>query len=210
MKRLIIYDICGTLYNVNTTFSFLKNKKLYSYNYDFILFKAINKISYKLFNYDFLRILKLRKLKGLKRNKLEKLANDYVKNYLSKNRIKYTHNKLEEHKRNKNDDIIIISASLDFIVEEIAKQLNINKYFSTQLEYKDKICQGKIKRDLLGKKVRILKEFINEYDYIIVYTDSKSDFNLVKNVDESYIISKEKDINFWQKNKKKYNIKVIK
>lgn len=198
--EIYIFDICDTLYNSNTTFDFCKwrkNKKYWEFLLWFsstILGKLINKISITFFKKEFSRNLHLKSLSNINKDELYKEAILFTEIFLNKKKINYTHNILEKLK-NKNKDIYLISASIDPVVEAISKHLNV-KFISSELLYIDNICQGSLKKDLLGNKHNL--NFIN---LSLVVTDNISDYQLCRMSEQSLIIINSKNKNFWIKNK---------
>lgn len=191
-----IFDICGTLYNSNTTMDFCeyrvsgKNKIILKLSKT-ILAKVINKISVKLFAYDIIRILHIKTLKGLKATQTESDANDFVDNYLEDKKIKEVHEILKLHNK---ENIILVSATIEPVAKAIATKLGNLNYLATTLEYQEDRCLGKIKDDLLGKKQHYFKN--EEIEFII--TDNKSDLDLCKMAKEVVIVSKKKNLKFWK------------
>jgi len=197
MQNKIIFDICGTLYNSNTTMDFCeyrcdkKSKKIILKLSKTILAKVINKLSLKFFNFDLIRVLHVKSLKDLDINTLQKDANNFVEQYLEKKKIDEVHNILKKYDKN---DVILVSATIDPMAKAIAQKLGGLKYISTTLEYKEDKCLGKIKDDLLGNKQHYFKN--QEIEFII--TDNKSDLALCQMAKEVVIVSKNKNIKFWE------------
>lgn len=174
MKNNLIFDICGTLYNSNTTMDFCEYRtagfqKMFLKFSKTFLGKVINKLSVKFFNFDLIRMLHIRSLKDLDINTLQKDANDFVEQYLEKKKIDEVHNILKNY--DKND---VISATIEPLAKAIAQKLGGLKYISTTLEYKEDKCLGKIKDDLLGNKQHHFKN----HDIEFIITDNKSDLSL--------------------------------
>lgn len=191
-----IFDICGTLYDSNTTMDFCeyrvsgKNKTILKLSKT-ILAKVINKISVKLFAYDIIRILHIKTLKGLKDTEIEKDADDFVDTYLENKKIEEVHEILKNYNK---EDITLVSATIEPVAKAIAKKLGSLNYLATTLEYHEDKCLGKIKDDLLGNKQHCFKN--QEIEFII--TDNKSDLDLCKMAKEVVIVSKRKNLVFWQ------------
>jgi len=192
-----IFDICGTLYNSNTTMDFCeyqcKNK-----SYQFILHlsksiagKVTNKILMKSFGYDFIRALHVKALKGLTKQTINNDATLFVNNYLENHKIDEVHRLFDKYNK---EEIILVSATLEPIAQAIAKKLGDLKYFSTTLEYKKDTCLGKIKNDLLGNK----QNYFDGRELKFIITDNKSDLKLCKMANEVVIVSKKKNLNFWK------------
>jgi|688.fasta_scaffold317611_2 phosphoserine phosphatase len=185
---IIVIDICDTLFLQNTTFGFIdfiknENKSFYK------KIKIPLIIIGKLFKVDFYRNRYLNNLKGYSKEQLYTLANQYYDNVLSCKKNHPIHQIIEQNKNNK---IILCSASLDIIVEVIANRLGVNTYYSSELLFDGDLCTGKLKTDLLGKK-----HLLFNYPIDWVITDNLSDIDLVKKASKYTIVSKKKDLAFW-------------
>lgn len=205
LQNKIIFDICGTLYNSNTTMDFCEyraigaKKKILKLSKT-IFGKIINKILVKILNYDYIRILHVNSLKNLDVKTIEKDVNEFVEKYLENKKIEEVHEILKNFNK---EDIILVSATIEPIAKGIAKKLDNLKYLATTLEYEDDRCLGIIKDDLLGNKQNYFQN--KEVDFII--TDNISDLKLCEISKEIIIVSKEKNLDFWKK--QNLNIKKI-
>jgi phosphoserine phosphatase len=199
---MIIFDICGTLYNSNTTMDFCeyrcksaRKRKLLKFSKTFFG-KLVNKLLVMLFNYDFIRVLHLKSLKGLTKNEIEKDAAFFVNFFLINKKIDEVHVILNNYEK---EDIVLVSATIQPIAEAIAHKLGGVKYLSTTLEYNYDKCTGTIKDDLLGNK----QNYFRDQEIELVITDNKSDLSLCKKAKEVVIVSKKKNLSFWEKRKLK-------
>ena len=107
MKQIAIFDVCDTLYNVNTTYQFLdqfliNNKKYFFFRKISKLFpvKVLNYFFYKLLNVDFLRNLGTLFLKGKKVEEIKKFTYLFVQNNLALETKKIIATKINEYKEN--------------------------------------------------------------------------------------------------------------
>lgn len=205
---MIIFDICDTMYDSNTTFDFLdyvfqEEKKYIFYRKmsKTIPVKIINKLVFKLFNFDLIRSFFLLRLKGKRRDDLKLLVNKFYDNVLVHKERSEIIDLLNKNK-NKNKEILLASATIDIVAEKIANEFSVN-YISSKLGYYDGICSGKLFLDLLEKK----EKFIN-HDVDLVVTDNVSDLALVKKANSSVILSTDKNFNFWLSQKLK-NSRII-
>lgn len=153
--------------------------------------KALNKILLILFDLDMIRVLHVSSLKNRTKKELEKDAELFVDNYLEDRKITEVHNKLKEFSK---DEIILVSATVEPVAKAISQKLGNVKYMATTLKYQDDICLGIIKDDLLGNKQNYFKD--SNVDFII--TDNKSDLPLCKTAKDVIIVSKEKNLKFWE------------
>lgn len=90
---------------------------------------------------------------------------------------------------------MLCSASLDIVVSHIAKKLKV-EYIASELEFNNEICTGKIIKDLLGIKDKI----IDAQKIELVVTDNTSDLELIMKSPKSVILSTSKNFNFWKRN----------
>lgn len=192
-----IFDICGTLYNSNTTMDFCEYRCNNRFKKTLLKLsktlpsKALNKILLILFDLDMIRVLHVSSLKNRTKKELEKDAELFVDNYLEDRKITEVHNKLKEFSK---DEIILVSATVEPVAKAISQKLGNVKYMATTLKYQDDICLGIIKDDLLGNKQNYFKD--SNVDFII--TDNKSDLPLCKTAKDVIIVSKEKNLKFWE------------
>lgn len=210
MNKILIIDICDTIYDSNTTFDFLdyyfKNDKRYIFLLKLKkikIFRILNSILLKVIKKDFLRIIftyiLLKKEEVSKINyEMEKFYNEFLKKRIKKESLKI----IKTFKKN-NEKLIIISGTYDFIAKKIAEKLDIEDYFGTVLEIKYKRYTGKILKDLFLKKENILKKIIlknKEYNLYLL-TDNKTDYILTKYMIKSFIMITPKNKKFWNKYK---------
>ncbi|MDN5093705.1 HAD family hydrolase [Aliarcobacter butzleri] len=191
-----IFDICGTLYNSNTTMDFCEFRSTYLKKRLLKLSKSlfgklINKILVKSISYDWIRIIHIRTLKGLDKISIEKDAEIFVEQFLNNRKIEEVHEYLNKFDKK---EVILVSATIEPVAKAIAKKLGDLNYFSTTLNYSKNICEGTIEDDLLGNKQHYFKN--QEIEFII--TDNKSDLDLCKMAKEVVIVSKRKNLVFWQ------------
>ena len=202
MAKLVFFDVCDTLYSENTTFGFLeyyfsggiksfllKIRKIY-------IIKVMNYISVKLFRYDPIRHIGIFMLKNETREDLVCKAEQYVSNILKHKKNTEVHTLLGRYKEEKKE-IILLSGSLDFIIESIAKSLGIPLYYATTLQQRKGIILGSIDVDLLGNKRSVIGKYYARIPYVLV-TDNLSDFSIAKNAEKSYILTKEKHKDLWE------------
>lgn len=192
-----IFDICDTLYRSNTTMDFCEyrtagfQKRILKFSKTF-LGKVINKFLINLFNYDWIRSIHIKTLKNIEISIIERDADYFVDNYLNNKKIEEVHKYLETFNKN---EVILVSATIDPVAKAISKSLGNIKYLSTTLNYKDNVCTGTIKEDLLGNKQKYFES--KNIDFII--TDNKSDLKQCKLSNKIIIVSKKKNIEFWKK-----------
>lgn len=203
--KIVLCDICGTLYLSNTTFDFLdffvKNNS-YKFLKRFclnIVTKKINALVYYFFKIDMIRSLLLLYLHGYSYEYLKSAANEFYLQFLEQRKNDLTLKKLEEL-RAVGYQIFLVSATIDVVAETIGGHLNATRIFSTKLLY-DKlgVCQGKIDYDLLGNKLPYLIRNNVFPPFDIVITDDFSDLSLIQNAISTYIVTYEKKLRRWNR-----------
>lgn len=127
----------------------------------------------------------LSSLNGLSKEKLKSYAELFLESKILPNLNEKVFEKFLNH-LNANDFVIINSGGYQPYLDLFVEKYGVKKLFSTEFKYIDNIFTGKIKGiDCLGQeKVRKMIEEglnFNNYDGIIVYSDSITDmpiFNL--------------------------------
>lgn len=183
-----LYDFDGTIYDGDSTLDFYfyclkKKKKIIRYLpiqtfYTFLYFiKIIPKKSWK---ETFLKFLK-------DFNNIDIMINDFWK--LNSHKIKNWY--LE--KNHSND--IIISASPEFLLKPIAKQLGVMKLIGTIVDQKN----GKfLSENCYGEEK--VKRLLNELPNVIVeeaYTDTYSDKPMIELAKKKYLVKQNKIESFY-------------
>ncbi|WP_435235711.1 HAD family hydrolase [Psychromonas sp. PT13] len=208
MPSYKIFDICGTLYNSNTTMDFcewrcdsLILKSLLRLSKTLPL-KVVNKILIKLFHFDFIRVFHIYTLKNKTVEQIKLDSLNFVDAFLEFKKIDEVHEQLARFQK---EDILLVSATIEPVAKAIAERLGNIEYLSTTLDCDNEIYVGKILEDLLGNKHQYFQG--KKIDFII--TDNKSDYELCLMSKEINIVSKEKNVSFWESKKLK-NYKMIK
>lgn len=185
MKKLIICDVCNTLVNTNSTFSyvdFLLNKWIkpyYSLIFHNKLLQYFYRFNYLVFNFDLKVFLIQQYFKWLSVEKIKSLSLEYFKRY--ENKI-FPH-MLELINREKTSSkIIFLSSSINPPIDFLQDKFWISS-FSSKLEEKDWKYTWKILKPLWWKKEIIFDEWmidLKEYGKIDFYTDNINDSWLIK------------------------------
>ena len=198
-KKLIVCDVCDTLYKSNTTFDFLKYLAAHERGFRFFLLQVISSkrfllfyllaIAGKIIKLDIIRLLSLRLLQGLKYSFLNKKANEFYDQFLFFKRNEVIFNLLEKEKERSH--LILVSSSLDVVIKVIAERNKFN-WASSQMEVLNGIATGKLKNDLTGKKQIVATQIMKEMGIqkLMVITDNRTDKELVEMADERYIVIK--------------------
>lgn len=205
-QQLYIFDLCGTLYQSNTTFDFLDFyflDKSRSYRFNRKIFKTIpwrlfNRVLMKLLDLDLTRYICIRQLRKYNKEQLSQMADHFVTAFLNTRKFQVTQHLLREAQAG-HREVMIMSASLDFIVAAVAKELQVTRFYSSELEYEGDICTGKLRNDLLGKKSAFCRNSHIPLEEAIIVTDNLSDQDLVSLASEAYIVCASKHVKFWEK-----------
>ena len=131
----------------------------------------------------------LKTLEGYEKSTLEELANLFYDEFLI---FKEKNEVMALLERYKHEKIILMSASVDPVINVIAKNLNVEAV-SSKLEFIDNKSTGLLEYNLTGIKHLQVNNPVS-----LIVTDNFSDINLIKLADTAVIISKAKDKNKWR------------
>lgn len=185
MSTLCVFDFDGTItrkdsYLLFIFYSVSLVKKIIGFTvfspvYFFVLVKIISMHRFKEWVTGFF-------FKGMKDKDIIKYGDRFCDNVISKICYKQALDKIEWHKSN-GHEVIIVSASLDVWIKPWC-DANKLKYVSTTLQFQDGIVTGKfVGKNCNGaEKVRKLREIfdLSEYEEIYVYGNSSGDKHLLK------------------------------
>lgn len=203
LNRHILFDVCNTLFDSNTTFDFLdfyfnQNKlRVKSIFLKLIVRKyspvhLLLKILTILYSKDFYKIAGVFLLKGQNITTVENSAREFVRNVLSTKKIKSAFEILEKNI----SSTILLSSSIEPIIEIIAQENGIKNYYASPIDHSNGRYTGRIIADLTGIKETKVASLLNEN--CLVITDNKSDYELVKLAKEKIIvISHPHEKKFW-------------
>lgn len=182
-NSLNIFDICGTLYRVNTTFEYVKffhkkNKNFLRYIYVSFVTSKLGKFLALIFNFS-IRKSVIKTLSGFDIKVINLTAEEFYDEVLESEKNQSIFRFFEN-----TDNKLLLSASIDPVVNVIAKRLNCVAK-STLLKYnQNDICLGEILEDLKGNKLSKI-----EGDRIIkVFTDNFDDIDIINKSEKAYLI----------------------
>lgn len=204
-RTLAIFDFCDTLIGMQTanrfvTLGYQSNKRFDTVTNEFI--RLIGRKSRLLFGNRHKK-WQLRQLKGLSREKLNIIANEYVKKELLPKENKLLVEKMLWHKK-QGHDIAIVSGGFSEYIKEYAKIYDIDYVIATDLEFIDGKSTGKIDGiDCMGiNKIEKIRSIIdlNKYDLLnsFAYSDHISDIPLLSFVGNGVVVDFGEDIK-WAK-----------
>lgn len=191
---VIIFDLCGTLYDSNTTFDFIRFLRPI---YALIIFSLPLRILAKCLslssNIDLIRTLAIYGYKGFSQDQLLQHAERFITEVLESKKILEAEALLRQYSQDHSVIVYLASASIDPIVQVVAQRYAVS-YVSSQLEYINGQSSGKLSVDLLGNK----KKYLANDHYQLVVTDNKCDIDLILASEKSYIVTKKKNVKHWQ------------
>lgn len=203
-QKIVFFDVCGTIYDSNTTFDFIefffKNDFKFSVQ-RFFLRSYFGRFAIKIYNAifkkDFLRSYYLRRLRGIPVSVLTRNVTLFFDKVLEQKKINTVIQLLSEFKKN-GCKIVLVSASLDVIIMETARRVQADEYFATKLGVKEGICTGEIEKDLYGHKDVLIADYLlsSKLESTFV-TDNFNDVNVYPLVDNFLVVSFKKDIRYW-------------
>ncbi len=203
--KIAVFDVCDTIYKVNTTFSFLdhfcaNNRKYLFFRKITRLFpiKVFNYFFYKIFKKDIIRFFGTSFLRGKEVEEVQKYSHIFVHTDLVQEIKDSTVAMLNQYK-DQGYQIVLMSGSYTFIIEEVAKYFEVDHFYASKLNTVDKFYTGKYDEDILLSKYELLQNEFKKIDELVVVSDNKSDLELMQAADQSFAVcNKENDIKFWE------------
>lgn len=196
--RLVVFDVCDTLYGCNTTVGFIRHYAATenSRGIEQVLkrwldrgspFFYLGAIMHRLAGQDIARRRLIAALAGEPRQRLAAVASDYARHALPGRANAAVHERLERH-RASGDRIVLVSSSLDVVVDPIAELLGA-EYRASTMEFVDDVCTGRLTRDLTGNKAAVVRDLaVGQPMRLSVYTDNRSDRELVAIADDATVV----------------------
>ncbi|MHC3994926.1 HAD family hydrolase [Thiomicrolovo sp. ZZH C-3] len=204
--KIAIFDVCDTLYSVNTSFEFLDS--YFSGNRRYRLFrkfsrsfpgKLINYPLYRWMKYDLVRVAATRFLAGEDMREIETSSREFIFNRLV-DKINPQTEALLHELREAGYRIVLMSGSYGFIVAHVADYFSADSFFASELESVEGRLTGGFRSDQLFTKKMRLESVYPQIDELIVVSDNKTDYDLLSAADKAYVVcNKKKDREFWEK-----------
>lgn len=179
---IVIVDMCGTLFHENTTRGFVEQLRSHSLARSYsraALSKWLSRTEF-LTGFDLARPLLIRSLKGISRDVLYSEAREYVGG-LMHHAIREEVVQLLEKKRRRGARICLATASLDPIAAGASEYFEFAHIVSSQLEYDEGICTGRLSFDSRGRKWETLSTGfpeLSQADEVVAITDNPEDQDL--------------------------------
>lgn len=181
---MAIFDVCWTLYRSNTTIDFItyvlrRDNKLKYIWFVALIWRPIALFLVRVFKID-LRRFAIGQLSGYSKEHLQEHANSFYNSFLRGKENQVVYERFLELKK-EGAKIFLASASLDVVIEAIAKNTTV-KFVSSQLQYANGVCSGTLHDDLTGKKYSALQKetLINFFD--VMYSDNAEDMSMAEYV----------------------------
>jgi phosphoserine phosphatase len=187
---IAVFDVCGTITKTNNTSGFigfvLARGSLFRYGL-FLLIRILSSFfSFlgirSIFGRDRLRDWQIALLRGCSRTRIDEMSERYVNDLFRKGLLNGA--VLEAMKREKEAGrgVFLISAAVDPPVVAIARKLDVQDCFSSELEIEDGRCTGRLRTDLLGDKESILARIPGNVDWrdSAVYSDNVEDSDFME------------------------------
>lgn len=197
--ELHCFDFDGTLTSTNA----LHQLFIFKYRYYpplirhvwvllFLLQVPIFYFLYKTSSQQFNRFLCSR-YAGMRLDKLLKIRDQYLVRYIS-TRIYPEADRIIREAKQKQRQVVIVSASWNMVVEAVAAYLNVDQCLATELEIVDGRLTGRIIKLIdVDKKISALKEYLALNNLarksIVAYGDSKYDLPLLEFAQQSFLIN---------------------
>ena len=210
LTKLAVFDVCDTLYKSNTTFDFIRFVleteqksfkallfRLFTFKYSpfFILFYLIQKLNKQ----DVCKQQCLALLKGYSNEALRELARQFKETVLEKVKIEATHQLLADCKED-GTEVILLSASIDPVIDVIAASLGVKALSSTLAYTNTGIFNGRLDFEMTGKKQTKIEGFgYHETTELMVVSDNFTDKKLMSLARHKYaVIYSEEARQYWK------------
>ena len=194
--RLVFFDLDGTISRRDTFKEILFFTLLVRpIRLTLIPFSLIDFLLYKLkiiSNTEVKKGLLKRVFSSMECNKLEIISNRYTRFFLKHNVHIDALSAIEKHKA-KGDFLVLVTASFDFYVESLGRELGFDFIISTRAEISGSKLTGIIDgENCYGEeKINRINQSLNLSDYRekICYTDHHSDIPLLNSCDKKFVVN---------------------
>ena len=195
--KIALFDFCDTMVNFQTADVFVEYalKKLNkNWIYDRLVASTVIE-NYLNKHWKIKKKLLLYCLKGVRKDELQELAENYCMKILEPATYSYM---LDEVKKLKNDGyhILFVSGGYDIYLQCFANMHCVDGVIATKLLFKNDVFSGRIDgTDCMGEnKIVHLCDYLKRHnikvDYSVAYSDSISDECMLKWADRAIVISK--------------------
>lgn len=201
MTRIVIVDVCGTLYDENTTAGFVRfvaGTGLLRWPRLFRLLERLRRgparkvviALGRMIGRDLFRTGYIRCLAGTTRSDLEARATAYAEALDAGKRIAAVHERLARFEAD-GWRPVLVSNSLDVVIAAIADKKGYDWLAST-LDWHGDVCAGNLARDLKGRKLAAFEEALGARpaDRLSVMTDNRSDADVMNAAGLTVLVAK--------------------
>lgn len=200
MKGILVLDVCGTLFNEDTTIGLLahhfRTSRFPRWRYWTLVILSerwspafyVLTVLEALFARHLLKLLLVRMLRGDRVPVLESSAAQYAERLLRDEKIA----PVWELINGQPDDYtwVLASSSLRPVVEALSRKLDVT-FVASELEASDNLLTGRYSRDISGKKPEALQAVFGvpgtDWHYIAV-SDNPGDRGLLENAEHAVVV----------------------
>jgi len=202
VKKIALFDFCGTLANYQTADPFIDYVRNHSNRFGVLLFKQLHRLLcvlriVKLLSFLFpyksvnKRIYALQ-LRGFSYEELDHLACGYYLDMVRPNLIERTIAELNRL-QSKGYRVVIVSGGYDLYIKYFAEEYGILKkdVICTSFKFRNGICTGFFegKDCLFTEKVKRLNQSMKDYqNNSVAYSDSKSDIPFLSWATNGFVV----------------------
>lgn len=199
MKKLVLFDFCGTLVNFQTFDPYIKKVVLAYYPkrgrwLDSRMARFLSGILSRFKrDYHFYKHYLVWLTRGIPEMAFREVAVQYCRDSLCPNVIPEAREMLLEFGR-KGCEVVILSGGCGIYIRKFAEEYHVEKVIATEIVFKNGKSSGKIVRDCLGRgkiemlNARLGRRCLERYDVTGV-TDSRSDLPMLGICGKKIVIS---------------------
>ena len=195
--RLVVFDVCDTLYDANTTLDFIDyyhrqhsvsciGRVIRRWRSRRSPYFYLGALAHRLLGFDIARRRIIRSLAGQPKAALHDAAREFVRDVLPQLANQELHDLLASHRRS-GDRVLLMSSSLDLVIAPIAAQLGVD-HRASALGFSGDRSTGQITDDLTGRKASAIADLRQDTAELWVYTDNRSDADIVSIADRAIIV----------------------
>jgi HAD superfamily phosphoserine phosphatase-like hydrolase len=206
--KIAVFDVCGTLYSSNTTHDFVEFYLQQRPTWRLSVFKLLRIRLLNLFwaslswatGRDVFRLISVNMLRGAPAEGMNEMAAAFVRSFLE-TRARGTVLSLMDELRRENFRIVLASASLEWVVREIARILNADCFFACTVSVDDGRIVGSFSCDIRGQKHRVVAGHFPLAEDVVAITDNREDAELIRMSSRAWIICDKRKRKRWTRMK---------
>jgi HAD superfamily phosphoserine phosphatase-like hydrolase len=204
--NVAVFDVCGTLYQSNTSLDFVEFFLRQRKNVAGAAYMKLSRskpgklVHYAIARYlkrDVLRSTAAALLRGCTLEELEQASREFVQTVLVQRRKHNVLALLEQYKAN-GYHVLLLSASFSFVISAVAEEVQADAFIASELKTHNDVIQGTYAIDLLYQKKAVLLEQYPDIAELVVVTDNKADLELLKLASHGYAVyNNTRNYQFW-------------